>query len=286
MILPLPVSVVLIVLFFLPWLTVSCDAREFGMAMQRPGPGNMGPMANMPPMARMPEVTAKVAQASGWQLATGDISLKGAYAQKDGRAGSQKELLKSRPSLYMALVVPILALLIGGFGVGGNARPGTVGTGLLLLAIVGTATVSWAASIDYVDDMMDKVQQEVPGSCRSCCRGRAPCTTGVEEAKANMKKLIKTTGTGYLWASLGMYVLLGGCGVAARSTPPGLAYRPAPAPAAATARSALLERPHRSGGGGPPAFGPNLTPKGPARETEDAAASGTRTYVMRTKDGA
>ena len=281
MILPLPVSLLLIVLFFLPWLTVSCDAREFTKAIQNSGAANTGPMANMPPMATMPEVTAKVAQASGWQIATGDISLKGAYAQKDGRAGSQDELLKSRPSLYLALVVPILALLFSGLGATGNAKTETVGTGLLVLAIVGTATVLWAASINYVDDAMDKLQADVP----SCCRGRAPCTAGVDQAKANMKKLIKTSGTGYLWASLGMYVLLAGCGIAARSTPLGLAYQPERASSAAAARSPLLERPRRAGGGGLPDFGPNLVPKEPARETEDAAASGTRTYVMRTKDG-
>jgi len=107
----------------------------------------------------------------------------------------------------------------------------------------------------------------------------------VDEAKANMKKLIKTSGTGYLWASLGMYVLLAGCGIAGRSTPPEPAYRPERASSAAAARSRLPERPRQARSAGLPDFGPNLTPKEPARETKDAA-SGTRTYVMRTKDGA
>ena len=276
MILPLPVSLLLIVLFFMPWLAVSCEGGEVTRAMQKSG------AANMPPMSGMPQVTAKVAQATGWQLAKGDISLKGAYARKNGRAGSQREMLKSRPALYMALVVPILALIIGGFGVAGNAKAGTVGTALLLLAIVGTATVLWAASIDYVDDAMDKLQEE---ATNSGCGGPAPRPTGVDEAKANMKKLIKTRGTGYLWASLGMYVLLAGCGIAGRGTPPGLAYQSGHASSSAAARSGLPKRPHRASAGGLPDFGPTLSPKGPARETEDAGASGQRTYIMRTKDG-
>ena len=271
MMLPLPVSLLLIVLFFLPWLTVSCDAGEFTKTMQKPGAANMPPMPNMPPMSGMPEVTAKVGQASGWQLAKGDISLKGAYAQKDGRPDSQDELLKSRPTLYMGLVVPILALLIGGLGAAGNANARTAGTVLLLLAIAGTVAVLWAASIDYVDDSMDKFQQE---ATKSSCRGPAPCPKGMDEAKANMKKLIKTEGTGYLWASLGMYVLLAGCGIAGRSTPLGLTYRPELASSAATARSESPERPRRASVDGLPDFGPNLTPREPAGDATKTAASG------------
>lgn len=279
MILPLPLSLLLIIFFFLPWLTISCDAGEFTKAMQKPGAANM---PNMPPMTGMPEVTAKVGQASGWQLAKGNITLKGAYARKDGRPGSQNELLKSRPLLYMGLAAPILGLLLGGLGATGNAKPGTVGTGLLLLAVAGTVAVLWAASIDYVDDSMDKLQEE---ATKSRCRGPAPCLKGMEQSKANMKKLIKTEGTGYLWASLGMYVLLAGCGIAGRTTPlePGFQVEPASAPAITGARS--LERRRRAGADELPDFGPDLTPKEPAGETEDAAASDKPLSVMRSKDG-
>lgn len=285
LILPLPISLLLIIFFFLPWLTISCDAGEFTKQMQKSGGANMPNMPNMPPnMQGMPEVTAKVGQASGWQLAKGDISLKGAYAQKDGRAGSQNELLKSRPLLYMALVAPILGLLLGGLGATGNARAGTVGTGLLLLALAGTVAVLWAASIDYVDDSMDKFEQDAP---KSRCRGPAPapCARGMEQAKANMKKLIKTEGTGYLWASLGMYILLAGCGFAARATPLGPAFQVDPAAVRAIAGARSPERRQRTGPDALPDFGPDLTPKEPARKTEDAAAPVRRVYVMKTKGG-
>lgn len=268
MIVPLPVSVLLIICFFLPWLTVSCDASQFAKAMQKSGGANMPNMSNMPPVSGMPEVTAKVGKASGWQLAKGDITLKGAYAQKDGRPGSQNELLKSRPLLYMGLVAPILALLLSGFGATGNANARTVGTGLLLMAIAGTVTVLWAASIDYVDDTMDKMQEEATKS--SCPTPTpAPCTNGMDEAKANMKKIIKTEGTRYLWASLGMYILLAGCGFAARSTAAGLGYQPDHASASAAASPRSHER--RGKGAGLPDFGPSLTPEEPADEATNTA---------------
>ncbi len=270
MILPLPVSVLLIVFFFLPWLTVSCDAVEFGKSMQRSGGANM---PNMPPMSAMPEVTAKVGKASGWQIARGDISLKGAYAQKDGRPGSQNELLKSRSMLYMGLVAPILALLLAGLGVAGNANARTVGTGLLLLAIAGTATVLWAASVDYIDDAIDKLKEEATkSSCPSPAPPPASYQNGMDQAEANMKKLIKTEGTVYLWGSLGMYVLLAGCGIAAKTTPLGLGYQGEPASASAATSPRSRERPRQGIARGLPDFGPNLTPKEPADEVTNTAA--------------
>ena len=39
-----------------------------------------------------------------------------------------------------------------------------------------------------------------------------PCAMPMQNAGGEMKKFIKTEGTVYLWCSLGMYLLLAGCG--------------------------------------------------------------------------
>ncbi|MCK4626801.1 MAG: hypothetical protein KAV00_15930, partial [Phycisphaerae bacterium] len=157
-----------------------------------------------------------IGQASGWELAGGNISLEAAYAQQDSPVGSDKESLKSRTWLYLGLVLPALALLIGWFGVRGKANAGTVGTWLLLIGVAGTVIILLAASIDYVDDAIDNSLDQAAGG--SCC-GAPPCPAAMQEAKSQMKKFVKTKGTFWLWSSLGMYVLLVGCGFAARSTP-------------------------------------------------------------------
>ncbi len=206
----LPIALLLIASFFMPWLKVSCNAGQFTKTMQGP---NATPMAAQ--TEAVPEITAKIGQASGWELAGGNISLEAACAQQNNPIGSDKQPdLKNRTWLYLALVLPVLALLIGWFGVRGKATAGTVGTWLLLIGVAGTVIILMAASIDYVDDAMD---QAANGS--NC--GQTPCPAAMQETKSQMKKFVKTKGTFWLWGSLGMYVLLVGCGIAARSTPLG-----------------------------------------------------------------
>jgi len=258
MILPLPVSLLLIVFFFLPWLTLSCDGTEFARAAQKANPQEMPPMSSM---SAMPEVTAEIGQASGRQLAEGDISLKGASARQQNPLGPDNQPLKSRPWLYMALALPILALLLSGLGAAGKANAGTVGVGLLLLGIVGAVTVSLAASIDYVDDAIDKAQGEAP---KSSCYSPAPCQTGMQEAKSNMKKFIKTEGMVYLWTSLGMYVLLAGCGIAARSTPLELNFEHERASVPSVVGPTVPHRARAPGADALPDFGPDLVSKPPS----------------------
>ncbi len=255
-IVPLPVSLLLIVFFFLPWLTLSCNSGELTKAMQTSGG------------AGMLEVTAKIAQASGWQLANGDISLKVPQAQKDNTFGADNNGLKSRSWLYIALAAPVLALLLSGLGVTGNLNAGTVGKGLLLLGIVGTVTILAVASIDYVDDAIDKMQDDMPKSSRG---GPAPYQQDMGQAKAEMKKFVKTEGTVYLWSSLGMYVLLAGCGFAARTAPLELGFEQDAASASAAAYLGPLERIRQPDADRLPDFGPDLIPAEPARETEDSA---------------
>jgi len=265
MIVPLPVSLLLIVFFFLPWLTISCDVSEFTTAMQS---SNAPQMPITLPASAMPEITAEVGQASGRQLAEGDISLKGAYARQDNGLDSENRPLKSRSWLYLGLVLPILALLLGGLGAAGKGNAGKVGAGLLLLGIVGTIAMSVAASIDYVDDAINKLGDEAAKQSG----GAAPCAKALAEAKGQMKRFIKTRGTVFLWSSLGMYVLLGGCGIAARTAPLVLGFERDRASLPAVVGSRPPERMAPRGAGGLPDFGPDLTPRQPARQPEDAAA--------------
>ncbi len=212
----LPIALLLIAFFFTPWLKVSCDAGQFTKSMQGSNATGMPMTAQT---GAIPEITAKIGQASGWELAGGNISLEAAYAQQNNPVGSDKPPLKSRTWLYLGLVLPALALVLGWFGVRGKAKTGTVGTWLLLIGIAGTVVILMAASIDYVDDAIDDMQDQIPKG--SCGGGPTPCPTGLREARSQMKKIIKTKGTVWLWGSLGMYVLLAGCGIAARSTPLG-----------------------------------------------------------------
>ncbi|MDY7011066.1 MAG: hypothetical protein SVV80_09995 [Planctomycetota bacterium] len=273
MIAPLPLALLLAAFFFLPWLRVSCDASQFTETMQRCNASETPMTAQS---GAIPEITAKIGQASGWELAGGNISLDTAYARQDSPVGSDKPPLKSRTWLYMGLLLPVLALLLSWFGVTGKAKSTTVGTWLLLIGVAGTVIVILAASIDYVDDAID---HSLDQAAKSGGSGPTPCPAGLREAKSQMKKIVKTKGTVWLWSSLGMYVLLAGCGIAARSTPLGFVAEQETDSSPAFGNSMPYEGMRTPSQGTVPNFGPDLIPREPPPEKQtDGMEARTTTH--------
>ena len=203
----LPLALLLLIFFFLPWLDLTCA-------------GN------------------KVADASGWQLVTGNVTpeeMPGQEKDKDDPA----ESIKARPWFILCLIIPIAALLVGLQAVKGGVTAGGAGKALLVLGVIGLVMMIAAASVNYADDVeadMKAKQADQPKPPPS----EAPPGMGaaMEDMGKQMSEqvgaAIKTEPTGVLWLSLVLYILLGACGVANLMLPKTALAAPAATPAPPT----------------------------------------------------
>ena len=192
----LPLAVGLVGLFFCPWVELSCSPQAMLAAM----PDEQG---DAPPgmsfqdfAASAPELTP-IGQASGWQLARGEMS-----PARDEETGEVKEVdqgkgPEARPWLYFCLALPVAALAAGGLALGGVLSVGTAGKILLVAGVAGAGLVGLASQTDYCDDIL----------------GQSACPIAAAKAKPQMEGLIRTEATPYLWTSLGLYGLLAVCGL-------------------------------------------------------------------------
>jgi hypothetical protein len=202
-------SILLIVFFFMPWLKLSCNPEGIVPPAE---------MSNIPPV--LAEST-DLAHASGWELAGGKLTPEGPYANQEETLPSNDKLPRKRPWVYLCLALPIALLMLGFMGVSSNPSPKGPAKGMLLLGIVGLILMIIVATVDYTDDMLDQTKEELsnahPGGPFS--PGFASLDDSFSEMQSKMKEVIQTKGTIYLWGSLGLYVLIAGCGLAALGAP-------------------------------------------------------------------
>jgi len=244
-------SLGLLGLFFMPWLKLSCDPLAASNAADLRG------LQNAPVDLTRPTV---LAHASGWDLARGQLTP--AEPFKDQATQENSSRPPAKHWAYAGLALPALLTGLALLCLGGRLSSTGAGKWLLLLGIAGVALMSLAASMDYIDEAMDqaKGQMAAAGAPLGCPAFRQNVAAAADQAK----KIIRTTATPYLWACLGMYVLIAGCGIgnpgylqAAESAawhddePAGLSLgRPLTAPAGAGLPPAA-----------PPDFGPALPPR-------------------------
>ena len=232
-----PTALALLGLFFMPWLKLSCDPDQLGAQ-------NPFAAAQADPM--MPELTAgEIGHASGWDLAGGELTTAGRYAElqrqqeqqlRQNPSAKDQDMPKSRPWVYLALAVPILLLVVSVACVAGAVAPQGGGKLMVLLALAGAAVVISAATVDYVDDAFDLAEKEISsGGFAGPAQVRFALQRGMEQAKDNAKKVVPTEATLYLWASLGLYGVAAVCGFVTLSVP-----RPIPARSSTPAASSTF----------------------------------------------
>ena len=208
-----PMSLLLAGLFFAPWVRLSCRPEAITDDM---------PSGQFPAGMQIPDDAREIAQASGWQLAGGDLSLQGQYKEQEEqfrRQTQDQEIPRARPWVYACLAIPIGLLVVGAMGAVGMIRTGGGGW-LLLLAATGLGFTMAVARVEYVDDAMDearkdfdKAKQQQPLGFRNEMEG------AIAEAETRMKETLPTEATPYLWVSMGLYALVGFCGVATMVNP-------------------------------------------------------------------
>ena len=254
--LSLPTSIGLLALFFLPWLRLSCNPRAVNQA---PDP---------PPAVKQLTGTTVLAHASGWDLARGKLTPAKRFQEQARAAEGSQEGPPAKPWAYGGLVLPGLAAVFALLCLAGSVTPAGGGKCVLLLGIAGVVLMCVAASMDYVDEAMDKAKEEM--AAQGLRPGCPAFRRSMAEAADKAKEVLQTKATPYLWASLVLYGLLGGCGLALIATPDDL-----PAAPGEPGRVSPIPGHGRRGPGGLPDFGPDLTPpKAAAPVAGDEADSG------------
>lgn len=250
----LPMAVVLVALFFMPWLTVSCDGQE---AMASAPPDVRMSAAALARQTGLPpgRLTGKMAFAcaTGWELAAGKLSPAEELAKLPGAMPPETDgkVPKGRAWVYMGLVLPGLLVLICAAAAVGTAEPAKAGKWMMLLALTGLVFALVATSVDYVDDIIDNARDDAgAGMAHNRAADRY-----LSQAETQLKKVIKTEATVHLWASLGLYGLIAACGLAALS---------AGGPGVAISRPTSLREPAEGHfhanrrAGDVPGFGPDI----------------------------
>lgn len=244
-VLPLPAAMVLGVLFFMPWVTLSCDTQA---ALQA------GEMPVLTPEQRQElERNSKLIQASGWQLARGEVTeTSDAPIQQNGFE-QQGELPSSRVWAYTGLGLPVLLLLISAMRLSGGMPPGKAGGWMIVVGLAGIVLTLVVFSVNYVDDVTSKFESaETADLGHMTMRSRNQLQLASRQVENQLNDILKTDTTPFLWVSLGLYMLVAGCGLSGANGPEALPLE--------TASRTADARP-----GGPPARrdGPSLPDFGP-----------------------
>jgi len=264
-----PASVLLGVLFFMPWLGVSCDAQAFVEMSQ------MAEMAGGVKMERAPTQfngQAQVAEATGAQLAAGEVTPVGLFATADPPSGDQG--LESRGWVYAGLVLPAALLAVCAMSLTGKLAAPRAGKYMFFLAFAGVAMMYTVSRISYVDDIVDKARRQyeahIPAGARVPACVRANIEQSLDQMAAQLEEGIHTEPTTALWVAMGVYAAVCVCGLVTMGSPTpaserAIAERSAKVPRRDHARGSPAPRPafrerRTRSSGQLPQFGPDLFP--------------------------
>ncbi len=195
-------SIGLLTLFFMPWLKVSCNPEAATNAAGFRG------MQDVPEEFTKPTVMAR---ASGWDLARGRLVPEQRFSEQASAAAENQKGPPAKPWAWAGLILPVLLAGLSLLCLSGKVSFGGTAKWMLLLALGGVALMLVAASVDYIDTAMDQARDEI--AAKGAPAGSAAFQRDMEAAAAQARQLIQTKTTPYLWVSLGLYALIGGCGL-------------------------------------------------------------------------
>ena len=261
LIIAVPVSVIVGILFFMPWLSISFDMN---------GLVQMGGMPKKAALGPLPVEPVEVARTSGQQLTGGEVTITES-AKKFGASVSDETNLPSRAWVYAGLALPVLLLAVCAMGLAEKISPVRAGKILFLLAFAGIVMMYTVSRISYVDDTIDKGRQEYiadePAGTPAVFREKVE--RDLDDLTERLDKVIFTKSTGMLWVTMGAYAAVCVCGLAAIGSPTpasemAIAERTAGSsrhdfrqPGTPTARPSFRDRRGRPTGN-LPQFGPDL----------------------------
>jgi hypothetical protein len=204
----LPVSLGLLGLFFVPWLTLSCDPK--GLTLPPEIRGGSG----VPKELRDGAV---LAHASGWDLARGELTPADRFKEQAKAARGQQQGPPAKHWAYGGLVLPGMLVLVGLLCLSGKLTASGAGKWMLLLGIGGVVVMSLAASMDYVEEAVDKATDQM--AAQGAPFGGRAFQRQLDQAIDKAKDVLQTKATPYLWGCLALYGLTAVCGLASIGAP-------------------------------------------------------------------
>ncbi len=203
--LTVPTSLLLVGLFFMPWVNVSCRApSELAIDVDRS-------MAELP---EMPRVEGLVGHATGYDLALGRVTPIEGSAEPPRVSIGSREVPAPRFWMYAALVVPGFVAVLGALTLLGPLPPHNGGRSITLLALIGAAVVFAGTQIDYVSEYAANAEDQGMLTAGASKRMRPwQRQREINRIKQELRKGVVQTTTWYPWVSLGLYGVLGLCGV-------------------------------------------------------------------------
>ncbi len=205
----LPMTVALVVLFFMPWVSLSCDLKASADA---------GDIINLSNMPGGPQDTRRLASASGWELACGELTPEMPFRIQAREVREQSQVPQGRAWVHLGLAVPVLMGLVCTMGLMGNVSIVGAGKIVFWLGLAGVALTFMASSVNYVDDAMAGVRENMQDSAAGAS-GREEVEASLEQVAAKLNLAVKTQRTPYLWVSLSLYLVVAGCGLVTMNTP-------------------------------------------------------------------
>ncbi len=195
--LPLPIALGLAGLFFLPWLTLSCDPK----AVQLP-PEFRAATRGAVSLTK----TTVLGTTTGWELARGEMTPAEQFEEQARIAQQQNQQEPPRKLwAYGGLLLPGLLGVVGLMALTGLISSSGAALWMILLGAGGVALMAMAACTDYVDIAMEQAREEMAAS--GAPFGDSEFEARMDEAAEKAKEVLQTKATPWLWACMGLHVL-------------------------------------------------------------------------------
>jgi amino acid transporter len=191
-----PIAVLLIIFFFLPWVEMDCGGMTVG-------------------------------EASGWDLTAGEMSMSSDMPEQMRQQQDEEqdeEGPDARPWFILGLIVPAALLLVGAMGAAGRLPTTFAGGGLIALGILGILVMVLAFHVDYAEEMAEDQPESPQGQTTGGDLGQQMG----RQMQQNMAKQISTETTGIVATSLVFYILVFLLGAGCLILPMVLPERPEP----------------------------------------------------------
>jgi len=187
----LPLGLLLLIFFFVPWLNLTCSGAPIG-------------------------------RASGWQLSVGTMSkveqqpLSGLNQTQDKKDEKDpSETIEARPWFFLGLILPLAILAVGAMGFLDKMPPAGAGKVLIACGVIGLIVMILAAAVDYSGDIMAEQKAKQAQAPEGAPPGAGPAAAAMQkQMEDQVSKNLATETTGILWLSLVLYILVGVCGAA------------------------------------------------------------------------
>ena len=210
----LPLALILLILFFVPWVNLTCSGQKIGSA------------------TGLQLAAGKMTE----EKPSGDFGMTLTPPPEETKKEPISTAIKARPWFFLCLVLPVAALLVGLLREIGRMPACAAGGGLILLGVLGLVMMIMAGSVNYSDEIMAKQKEDQARKPVATSEPNLPPIAGElsksmeSQMEQQMKEALNTEPTGAVWTCLVLYILLMLCGAANLLLPKARALLAAQAP--------------------------------------------------------